>query len=359
MDLTTIEKKIKGFLLKYPEREHHVTYLKKIFDSNSVYSKSSGNICKIAELLTRDHFTLDKMKVLNKNPNFNLNYFEEINTLDKAYWLGFIYADGNISRNLDYFDFKLGIKDKESVLKLAKDIGLESDRVKVKSDKIGRKLVKLRIYSIKLVRDLLKFGVVPNKSKIIRFPELKNRKLDLVFLLGFFDGDGTQGTSVITSSNLKFLTQIQQKMELKTHPKPKNPRGYYLTLGAVLFNEMLENYPFSMKRKAVRFKSNKERTINIKSNVWNHHHDKKLNISKEELEKMVWIKPMTKLGELYNVSDKTIKKWCEKWNINGPKRGDWRKIQALGIQPQSKKDWEIIKNNLKKEDFNWKIYKKE
>ncbi len=337
------EQKIYEFFLKYPERKHYKNYLLKIFDDNSIYSKSSGDIYKIAELLTRDQFALDKMNVLNKNPNIKLNYFEKINTLDKAYWLGFIYADGNISKNLNYFEFKLGIKDKASVLKLAGDIGLDLERVKIKSSRNGKKLVKLRIYSIKIVRDLLQNGVVPNKSKIIMYPNFNNRKLELTFLLGFFDGDGTQSTSIITSGNINFLSQIQQKMKLKTKPHPKKPRGYYLSLGAELFNDMLENYPYSMRRKAIRFKTNIERINSIKSNAWNHYHDKKLNLSEKNLEKMVWIKPMTELGKTYNVSDKIIKKWCERWGIETPKRGDWRKLQVLGIQPQSKEDWKNLK----------------
>jgi hypothetical protein len=36
----------------------------------------------------------------NKKYNFNENYFEKIDTEEKAYWLGFITADGSI--NLGY-----------------------------------------------------------------------------------------------------------------------------------------------------------------------------------------------------------------------------------------------------------------
>jgi len=34
-----------------------------------------------------------------KQPNFNENYFEIIDNSHKAYWLGFIYADGNLKNN--------------------------------------------------------------------------------------------------------------------------------------------------------------------------------------------------------------------------------------------------------------------
>jgi hypothetical protein len=34
-----------------------------------------------------------------KNKECNIDYFEIIDTEDKAYWLGFIYADGCITKN--------------------------------------------------------------------------------------------------------------------------------------------------------------------------------------------------------------------------------------------------------------------
>lgn len=31
------------------------------------------------------------------HPNLNVDYFENVNSKEKAYWLGYLYADGNIS----------------------------------------------------------------------------------------------------------------------------------------------------------------------------------------------------------------------------------------------------------------------
>jgi len=242
-----------------------------------------------------------------------------------------------------FLEFKLGIKDKDAVIQLAKTLGLKFAKVKFLVSKSGTKIVKLRIYSIKMVRDLLLHGVVPAKTKIFNLPELESRELELAFLLGFFDGDGTEGTSIITSSNLKFLRQIKLKMNLSTNPVPKKPRGFYLALGAELFNEMVDNYPNSMKRKAKNFCTNEARISKIIDKAWRHHHEKKLKITRKELEKLVWTKPMTKIGKMFGVSDKTVKKLCIKLGINTPNRGDWAKIKALGISPKSMTDWVDIK----------------
>jgi hypothetical protein len=59
-------------------------------------------------------------------------------------------------------------------------------------------------------------------------------------------------------------------------------------------------------------------------------YNRKFEVSKEELEKMVQTMPMTKIGEHFGVSDKAIVKRCEKLSIEIPKnrRGYWAKIYA-------------------------------
>lgn len=54
---------------------------------------------------------------------------------------------------------------------------------------------------------------------------------------------------------------------------------------------------------------------------------KKLFISKEELEKLVWEMPTISIAEKFNVSDKTIEKKCKKLQIRKPPRGYWVKKQ--------------------------------
>ena len=47
----------------------------------------------------------------------------------------------------------------------------------------------IRIYDKQMVEDLKENGVIPNKSHIIKFPNLK-KDLIIPFIRGFFDGDG-------------------------------------------------------------------------------------------------------------------------------------------------------------------------
>lgn len=50
--------------------------------------------------------------------------------------------------------------------------------------------------------------------------------------------------------------------------------------------------------------------------------------SKEELTKLVWEMPSSKLSKQLGVSDKAIEKWCKLYGITKPERGYWAKLAA-------------------------------
>lgn len=128
---------------------------------------------------------------------YNENFFEKIDTEEKAYWLGFIYADGYVQRNKDKRNSELGIElqigDIEHLKKFNKSInGNVEVKIKERFDyRYGHSNTHcvIRLYKSKIVDDLIKLGVVPNKSHIITFPQL-NKDMVLPFIRGFFDGDG-------------------------------------------------------------------------------------------------------------------------------------------------------------------------
>ncbi|MBE8990813.1 hypothetical protein IQ275_27380 [Nostoc sp. LEGE 12450] len=53
--------------------------------------------------------------------------------------------------------------------------------------------------------------------------------------------------------------------------------------------------------------------------------------SKEDLQKLVWTKPITHLAKDFGVSDKAIEKWCKAYEIEKPSRGYWAKKQYSKI----------------------------
>lgn len=137
---------------------------------------------------------------------FDETIFDNIDTEEKAYWLGFIFADGYISSapvNSDKkarYCFELSLKgsDVEHLRKFAKFVKHESVETVVRINDVhcGNVICqRCRICLINkhLWETLNKLGCVPNKSLILEFPDLKIFKSsDLIkhFIRGYWDGDG-------------------------------------------------------------------------------------------------------------------------------------------------------------------------
>jgi len=124
---------------------------------------------------------------------FDKDFFEKIDSEEKAYWLGFIYADGYISNETE-FAIHLKQEDEKHLEKLNKALrGNMQVKEFIKhlnvTDK-DYKMCSLRVYSKKIVQDLKNKGVTRNKSLSIEFPKLR-KPLIRHFIRGFFDGDGS------------------------------------------------------------------------------------------------------------------------------------------------------------------------
>lgn len=168
---------------------------------NMYYSGKSIN--KISKETGYCHATIRKVFKLNnvikkdkssahRKYQFNINYFDNIDTEEKAYFLGFIYADGFITlKNNNYL---LGIEihqnDIEILNKFKKSIEAESPLKFY--NRVDRTSVRIRLYNKHLIETLIKCGVVPQKSLILEFPTNIIIPDNLLhhFMRGYFDGDG-------------------------------------------------------------------------------------------------------------------------------------------------------------------------
>lgn len=140
-----------------------------------------------------------------KNYKANFNYFDVIDTPNKAYWLGFLFADGYIAKRIRKtnagnerieYNLKISVKDddNEILIKLAKD--LESNYpihyYDVKSSFGDLKEARLFITNKYMVEKLYnEYGIVPNRTSIQKIVERLPENLYRYFILGLFDGDGS------------------------------------------------------------------------------------------------------------------------------------------------------------------------
>ena len=129
---------------------------------------------------------------------FDLNFFHNIDNEYKAYALGFMFADGNISSKKYNVRLTLAIKDYDHLDKIRKLIESEREpkRIVTYGDKINA--CSIIFHSKEMWRDLYDLGCIPNKSLKVKFPKLRS---DLIrhFIRGYFDGDGSIGFSKNTN----------------------------------------------------------------------------------------------------------------------------------------------------------------
>ena len=137
---------------------------------------------------------------LHKSPyHYNATYFHDIDTQDKAYWLGFFYADGCVTIMQKQHErsyeacIKLQGKDGGHLRKfnacLDGNVPVQYSTRKSVFDGSVCDCASIRLYSKQIVNDLISHGCAPRKSFDIKFPNLPP-ELMRHFIRGFFDGDG-------------------------------------------------------------------------------------------------------------------------------------------------------------------------
>ena len=114
---------------------------------------------------------------------FDIDYFETIDTSDKAYWLGFIFGDGTIANKSPNIRLKIGLaeKDLNHIVKFSKDIKYPNTPSKPE----------ISVNSKKMVFDLMDKGIRPNKTYTGGHPINVPDEFLIDCARGLFDADGS------------------------------------------------------------------------------------------------------------------------------------------------------------------------
>lgn len=172
------------------------------------------------------------------------NFFNKIDSEEKAYWLGFFFADGYIDKDTG-FELVLCEKDYnhikkfKSALKSKHKIGLKN----IKLDNKNFKAYRLNIKDKNIHDKLIEYGCVNNKSLVVEFPNInifKKKKLIKDFIRGYFDGNGSisidkRGFSRadITSGSYNFvetLSLLLNDLDIETYIYHSDNRENVYTL---------------------------------------------------------------------------------------------------------------------------------
>ena len=129
--------------------------------------------------------------------NSGCDYFKQIDTRQKAYYLGFIFADGSIvnlstdTKNKKRLSLTITEGDKYLLQNFLQDSGIQA-KIFLTHVKDKKPRCQININSTKIVEDLEKLGVQYNKSSKDKFWIIPNipKKFIVDFIRGYFDGDG-------------------------------------------------------------------------------------------------------------------------------------------------------------------------
>lgn len=161
------------------------------------FKENDISISKCAKQFNIHRETLTKyLKLFNIHEDrraykINDDFFTIIDTEAKAYWLGFILADGCLKRE-NVISINLSVKDIDHLKKFKTDI--ESERPIIIESRnafdSSYEICNFKIQNKKLIEAIKKHGIDYNKSKQENFSKSIPKHLMNHYIRGIYDGDG-------------------------------------------------------------------------------------------------------------------------------------------------------------------------
>ena len=149
--------------------------------------------------------------------DYDERYFQDINTPEKAYFLGLIASDGNINNRLTAVRIALKEHDSDVLEAFRRELGDGAPPLKRKIPSIkgvyGEPQTILVLSRIAMVRDLVNRGIIPDKSLdfCVTGDLGPGNAFARDFLRGVWDGDGsvTERRFKVTTGSPAFAGQLQ------------------------------------------------------------------------------------------------------------------------------------------------------
>lgn len=245
------QERLKELISKY----NNGISLRKLELDFKVSRRTLSNMLKENNVLIKDN------TVNSRKYNHNEDYFKTIDTEHKAYWLGFMYADGFIESKRQHGNQKFGITlssiDIKHLEKFRNDLQ-SNNPIKIYKGggfNSNSEFSKILLTSQKTVNDLIAQGCVEQKTFKLKFPTEEQVPKELVhhFIRGYFDGDGSLSyymttrrcykASFVGTYDFIISTMNHLNKNLKLHTKEGTT--YQLSIGGNLQVKYLMNYLYN------------------------------------------------------------------------------------------------------------------
>lgn len=150
-------------------------------------------------------------RVRTNRHKVDTTFFKEIDTEEKAYFLGMMMADGSVGTTKTQFYLKL--KDEDVIVKFKEALKCDYS---IRHHNNPCNYI-LQVSCQELIDDLIKWGCTPNKTHTLQLPKIKENLMHH-FIRGFMDGDGcirvgkTRSTDYfdIVSASKVFIEQLRE-----------------------------------------------------------------------------------------------------------------------------------------------------
>jgi hypothetical protein len=199
----------------------------------SDYLENGKSILQLAKDYGINHYRIRRMfkklgvKIRGNSFNsrkykYNENFFDVIDTEEKAYWLGFIYADGYITKRGNTYQLGIALsrKDKSHLEKFIKSLDSNivirnyTNKTVFKENTEYSRVI---ISNNHICEQLIKKGCVRRKTDKLIFPSYDIIPKELIhhFIRGYFDGDGCLTGSLHPKRNVyEYQIKIVGTMEM-------------------------------------------------------------------------------------------------------------------------------------------------
>lgn len=182
----------------------------------------------------------------------NDNYFD-VQSPNMAYLLGFLAADGTVSKDNNRIKIGLSAVDTDFLEQLRAELQVEKPLLTYETDN-GFQVSELIFSSATIKQRLKEYNIVPGKTYTFTFPEKLEKQYYSDFIRGYFDGDGsvsTAGASAIRFQICSYRKQPLQAMidyftECGVHPvsileqKRNGNTLYYFQYSATAVRQIFE-----------------------------------------------------------------------------------------------------------------------
>ena len=251
------------YLIKEEEDEIIKQYLAGIPSTKIILSNRPISFVSICKVLKRRGIKVRSASINKRTYTTNDTFFDTIDTEEKAYILGFLWADGNNVNDR----IRLLLKESDiEILNRINKIIQPSKPLRVYINKNNYKSISMCIENKHMSQILNSMGMIPNKTFTIKFPNkrLLPTGLRRHFIRGYFDGDGsfTNGMFNITGNkymikSIGYLLKLNCKLDkIRIYPY-KNSWALYCGRRYQLrriYAYLYEDSSISLKRKQKRFK---------------------------------------------------------------------------------------------------------